>query len=56
MTGSDIVAKLTALQKQYDEAHRPVRSLEQYRKRHARRHHKLDFDGESHLSQYQPRG
>jgi len=56
MTGSDIVAKLIELQKQYDEAHRPVRSLEQYRKRHARRHHKLDYDGESHISQYQPRG
>lgn len=56
MTGIEIVAKLAELQKQYDEAHRPTRPLEAYRRRHARRHPKHDYDGEAHISQYRPRG
>jgi hypothetical protein len=56
MTGIEIVAKLAELKKQYDDAHRPVRSLEAYRQRHARRHPRLDHDGECHVSQYRPRG
>src|SRR5262245_27077550 len=48
MIGIEIVAKLAELQKQYDDAHRPTRPLEAYRRRHARRHPKLDFDGEQH--------
>jgi hypothetical protein len=47
MTGIEIVAKLAELKKQYDDAHRPVRSVEQYRQRHARRHPRLDCDGEA---------
>ncbi|HEX5518033.1 MAG TPA: hypothetical protein VFX32_10555 [Pseudolabrys sp.] len=56
MTGIEIVAKLAELQKQYDDAYRPTRSLEAYRRRHARRHAKLDYDGEQHVLQYQARG
>ena len=56
MTGIEIVAKLAEIKKQYDDAHRPTRSLDAYRKRHAKRHHKLDYDGECHDSQYRPRG
>ena len=52
MIGIEIVAKLAELQKQYDDAHRPTRPLEAYRRRHARRHPKLDFDGEQHVPQY----
>ena len=53
MTGIEIVAKLAELQKQYDDAHRPTRPLEAYRRRHARRHPKLDYDGEQPVPQYQ---
>ena len=56
MTGIEIVAKLAELQKEYDEAHRPTRPLEAYRRGHTRRHPKLDYDGEAHISQYHPRG
>lgn len=56
MTGIEIVARLAQLQKQYDDAHRPTRPLEAYRRRHARRHPKLDYDGEQHVSQYRSRG
>lgn len=52
MTGIEIVARLAQLQKQYDDAHRPTRPLEAYRRRHARRHPKLDYDGEQHVPQY----
>lgn len=52
MTGIEIVAKLAELKQQYDDAHRPVRSVEQYRQRHARRHPGLHYDGECHVSQY----
>jgi hypothetical protein len=55
MTGSDIVEKLAELQKHYADAHRPVRPIDAYRKRHARRHRDTDYDGEIHLSQYRPR-
>jgi hypothetical protein len=51
MIGIEIVARLAQLQKQYDDAHRPTRPLEAYRRRHARRH-----PGEQHVSQYQGRG
>ena len=44
------------LQKQYDDAHRPKRPLEAYRRRHARRHPKLDYDGEELVPQYRGRG
>ena len=54
MNGVDLVEKLAELQRQYADAHRPVRSIEDYRKRHARRHPELDCDGEVHVSQYQP--
>jgi hypothetical protein len=54
MTGIEIVAKLAELKQQFDDENRPTRSLETYRKRHARRHSKLDHDGELHVSQYQP--
>ena len=54
MTGIEIVAKLAELREQYEDEHRPTRSLDTYRKRHARRHPKLDHDGEPHVSQYQP--
>jgi hypothetical protein len=56
MTGIEIVAKLAEIKKQYDDAHRHVRSVEQYRQRHARRHCSLDLDGECHVSQYRLRG
>ena len=56
MTGIEIVARLAQLQKQYDDARRPTRPLEAYRRRRARRHPKLDFDGEQHVSQYRGRG
>ena len=56
MTGIEIVARVAELQKQYDDAHRPTRSLDAYRERHARRHPKRDYDGEWHVSQYRPRG
>jgi hypothetical protein len=54
MTGIEIVEKLAEMQQQYADAHRPVRSIEAYRKRHARRHPELDAEGEIHVSQYQP--
>ena len=53
MTGIEIVAKLAEILKQYDDAHRPTRPLEAYRRRHAR---KLDYDGEQHVPQYLARG
>ena len=55
MTGIEIVEKLAEMQQHYTDAHRPVRSIEAYRKRHLRRHPELDCDGEPHVSQYQPR-
>ena len=56
MTGIEIVARLAQLRKQYDDAHRPTRPLEAYRRRHARRHPKLDYDGEQHVPQYRGGG
>ena len=56
MNGIDLVEKLAEMQRQYDDAHRPVRSIEEYRERQRRRHPERDFDGERHVSQYLPRG
>jgi hypothetical protein len=55
MQAIDLVDKLAEMQRQYADAHRPVRSLEQYRDRHARRHPERNYDGETHVSQYQVR-
>jgi hypothetical protein len=55
MTGIDLVDKLAEMQRQYAEAHRPVRSIEQYRERHTRRHPERNYDGEPHVSQYETR-
>jgi hypothetical protein len=55
MTGIEIVEKLAEQQQLYADTHRPVRCLEAYRKRHARRHPERDGDGEIHVSQYRPR-
>jgi hypothetical protein len=55
MYGIDLVDKLAEMQRQYADVHRPVRSLEQYRERHARRHPERNYDGEPHVSQYQTR-
>ena len=55
MTGIDLVNRLAEMQRQYAEAHRPARSLEHYRKRHARRHPDQNYDGERHILQYQTR-
>ena len=55
MNSIDLVERLAEAQKRYDDAHRPVRSIEQYRERHARRHPERDYDGERHVSQYLPR-
>ena len=55
MNGIDLVEKLSEMQRQYTEAHRPTRSIEQYRERHARRHPERDYDGERYVSQYQTR-
>jgi hypothetical protein len=55
MQGIDLVGKLAEMQRQYADAHRPVRSLEHYRDRHARRHPELNYDGETHVSQYRAR-
>ena len=56
MTGIEIVARLAQLQKEYDDARRPTRPLEAYRRRHARRHPKLEYDGEQHVPQYRAQG
>jgi len=55
MQGIELVEKLAEMQKHYADAHRPVRSPEQYRERHARRHPEMNYDGERHVSQYQAR-
>jgi len=55
MNGIDLVEKLAEMQRQYADTHRPVRSIEQYRARHARRHLERDHDGDRHVSQYQAR-
>jgi hypothetical protein len=52
MNGIDLVEKLAEMQRQYADAHRPVRSSE-HRERHARHHPKRNYDGEPHVSQYQ---
>jgi hypothetical protein len=55
MYGIDIVEKLAEIQRQYADAHRPVRSIERYRERHDRRHPEREYDGGAHVSQYLPR-
>jgi len=55
MNGIDLVDKLADMRRQYADAHRPARSIEQYRERHARRHLQRDYDGDRHVSQYQAR-
>jgi hypothetical protein len=40
MNGIALVEKIAEMQRQYADAHRPVRPIEQYRERHARRHPK----------------
>jgi len=51
MDGIDLVEKIAEMQRQYADAHRPVRSNEQYRERHARRHPERNYDGEGHVLQ-----
>ena len=53
MSGIDIVEKLAELQRLYADAHRPVRSIEQYRARHARRHPEPNYNDGSDVAQYQ---
>jgi hypothetical protein len=55
MNAIDLVGKLAEMQRRYEDAHRPVRSTEQYCKRNARRHPELNYDGEPHVSQYETR-
>lgn len=55
MNDIDLVEKLAEMQRQYADAHRPARSIEQYRERHARRHSERNYDDERHVSQYQTR-
>jgi len=55
MQGIDLIGKLAEMQRQYADANRPVRSLEHYRDRHARRHPERDCDGETQVSRYQTR-
>jgi hypothetical protein len=55
MNGIDLVEKLAEMQRQYADAHRPTRSIQHYRERHARRHAERDYDGERHVSQYRAR-
>jgi hypothetical protein len=51
----DLVERLAEMRRQYDDAHRPTRTIEQYCERHARRHPAWDYDREPHVSQYQTR-
>jgi hypothetical protein len=51
MNGIDLVERIAELQRQYAEAHRPERSIQQYRERHARRH--PEHDRERPVSQHQ---
>jgi hypothetical protein len=55
MNGIDLIDKLADMQRRCAEAHRPARSIEHYRERHARRHPEWNYDGERHVSQYQTR-
>ena len=53
MTGVDLIDRLAELQREYADRSRPMRSIQHYRQRHARRHPSLDYDGEEHVSQYE---
>jgi hypothetical protein len=55
MNGVDLINKLAELQRQHGDRTRPMRSIQQYRQRHARRHPDRDYDGEEHVSQYETR-
>lgn len=55
MNGIDLIRQLDELQRQHADRNRPVRSIQHYRERHARRHPNLDYDGEEHVSQYETR-
>ena len=46
MNSIDLVEKLAEMQRQYADVHRPVRSIEEYRERHARRHPERNYDGQ----------
>lgn len=52
MNSIDLVENLAEMRRQYADAHRPVRSIEQYRERHARRHPERNYDSERHVAQY----
>ena len=51
MNGLDLVDRIAEMQRQYADAHRPVRSIEQYRERHARRHPERNYGDERHVLQ-----
>jgi len=53
MNGIDLAERLAEMQREYADRHRPMRSIQHYRERHARRHPEHDYDGEQHLWQYQ---
>jgi len=53
MNSIDLADKLAEMQREYADRHRPMRSTQHYRERHARRHPETDYDGEEHVSQYQ---
>jgi len=55
MNGIDLISRLAELQRHYADQHRPTRSIQHYRQRHARRHPERDYDGEEHVSQYETR-
>jgi len=55
MNGVDLINRLAELQRQHADRNRPMRSIEQYRQRHFRRHPNRDYDGEEHVSQYETR-
>jgi hypothetical protein len=57
MNGIDLAERLAEMQREYADRHRPIRSIQHYRERRARRHpeHNYDYDGEEHVSQYQTR-
>ena len=50
----DLVEKLAELQRQFADVHRHVRSLDQYRVRHARRHPELSVKRFCQSPQHDP--
>jgi hypothetical protein len=55
MNGVELINRVAELQRQYDDRNRPMRPIQDYRQRHARRHPERDYDGEEHVSQYETR-